>query len=80
MRPRAVGAYPAPARGPRRPFVATVRIEEGGRGVIGAEWFMVVFRIVHIGAGVAWVGSLFLLVVYVQPSAAAIAPAAATRP
>ncbi len=45
--------------------------------MIGAEWFMVVFRIVHIGAGVVWVGSLFLLVVYVQPSAAAIAPAGA---
>lgn len=39
--------------------------------------YMVVFRIVHIVSGVIWVGSLFLFVVYVQPSAAAIAPAGA---
>ncbi len=39
--------------------------------------YMVVFRIVHILAGVLWVGSVFLLVVYVQPSVAAIAPAGA---
>ena len=45
--------------------------------MVATEWFMVVFRIVHIGAGVAWVGAIFLLVVYVQPSAAAIAPAGA---
>jgi uncharacterized membrane protein len=38
---------------------------------------MVLFRILHILAGVFWVGSVFLLVVYVQPSAAAIAPAGA---
>ena len=38
---------------------------------------MVVFRILHILAGVAWVGSVFFLVVYVQPTASAIGPAAA---
>lgn len=40
-------------------------------------WYMVLFRIVHIVAGVGWVGSVFLFVVFVQPSAAAIAPAGA---
>jgi hypothetical protein len=37
---------------------------------------MIVFRILHIGAGVAWGGSVFLFVVLIQPSAAAIGPAA----
>jgi hypothetical protein len=45
--------------------------------VIAADASMVVFRIVHIGAGVLWVGSVFLFVVFVQPSVAAIAPAGA---
>ena len=37
---------------------------------------MLVFRILHIVAGVAWVGALTLLVLYLQPSARAIGPAA----
>src|SRR6478736_2406243 len=45
--------------------------------MIGAAWFFIIFRIVHIGAGTAWVGSVFFLVVFVQPTAAAIAPAGA---
>lgn len=45
--------------------------------MLAADSYMVVFRIVHILAGVAWVGSIFLLVFYVQPSAEAIAPAGA---
>ena len=45
--------------------------------MLAADWFMVVFRIVHILSGVLWVGSVFLFVVYVQPSVAAIAPAGA---
>ena len=45
--------------------------------MLATEWYMLVFRIVHILAGVVWVGSVFLLVVYVQPSAAAIGPAGA---
>src|SRR5439155_12582573 len=53
----------------------------GGRGyaslMIAAEWFFIVFRILHIGAGTVWVGSVFFLVAFVQPSAAAIAPAGA---
>ena len=40
-------------------------------------WYLVLFRIVHILAGVAWVGSVFLFVVFLQPTAAAIAPAGA---
>ena len=38
--------------------------------------FLLVFRVLHIGAGVAWAGSAFLFVVLIQPSAAAIGPAA----
>jgi uncharacterized membrane protein len=45
--------------------------------MIAAEWFFIIFRILHIGAGVAWAGSVFFLVMFVQPSAAAIAPAGA---
>jgi uncharacterized membrane protein len=45
--------------------------------VLAAEWFFIVFRILHIGAGVAWAGSVFFLVMFVQPSAAAIGPAGA---
>ena len=45
--------------------------------MLAASTYMAIFRIVHIVAGVIWVGSVFLLVVYVQPSAAAIAPAGA---
>lgn len=45
--------------------------------MIAAAWFYIVFRIFHIGAGVAWVGSVYFLVAFVQPSAAAIGPAAA---
>ncbi|HEU4355077.1 MAG TPA: hypothetical protein VFT27_05760 [Actinomycetota bacterium] len=44
--------------------------------MIAASAYMLVFRILHIAAGVAWAGSVFLFVVLVQPSAAAIGPAA----
>ena len=36
---------------------------------------MVLLRIVHIATGVIWVGSLFVVVVFVQPSAATLGPA-----
>ena len=39
--------------------------------------YMLVFRIVHITSGVLWVGSVFLLSVFVAPAAEAIAPAGA---
>jgi hypothetical protein len=45
--------------------------------MIAADGFMLVFRIVHIVAGVAWAGSVFLFVVFIQPSVSAIAPAGA---
>ena len=45
--------------------------------MVGGSVYMIVFRIVHIVAGVGWGGSVFLFVVFVQPSAAAIGPAAA---
>jgi uncharacterized membrane protein len=45
--------------------------------MLAADWAMVVLRLLHIGAGVFWVGSVFLFVVFVQPSAAAIGPAGA---
>ena len=38
---------------------------------------MLVFRIVHITAGVLWVGSVFLLTTAIAPAAEAIAPAGA---
>jgi hypothetical protein len=38
---------------------------------------MVLLRIVHIGTGVLWVVSLFVVVVFVQPSAATLGAAAA---
>lgn len=44
--------------------------------MIAASTFWIVFRIIHISAGVAWAGSVFLFVVLIQPSAAAIGPAA----
>jgi len=42
-----------------------------------ADASMVILRIVHIVTGVIWVGSLFVVVVFVQPSAAALGPAGA---
>ena len=45
--------------------------------MIATDGLMVVLRLVHILAGVLWVGSVFLFVMFVQPSAAAIAPAGA---
>jgi hypothetical protein len=44
--------------------------------VTAASTYMLVFRILHIAAGVAWAGSVFLFVVLVQPTAGAIGPAA----
>ncbi len=38
---------------------------------------MVLFRLLHIVAGVFWVGSVFIFVMFLQPSAEAIAPAGA---
>jgi uncharacterized membrane protein len=44
--------------------------------VVALSAYMIVFRILHIMAGVAWVGGLILLVLYLQPSAKSLGPAA----
>jgi uncharacterized membrane protein len=44
--------------------------------MVAASVYMIVFRAFHILAGVAWVGGLTLLALYLQPSAKAIGPAA----
>lgn len=45
--------------------------------ILATDAYMVVLRIVHISTGVIWVGSLFVVVVFVQPSAAALGPTGA---
>jgi len=45
--------------------------------MLAADASMVFLRIVHIATGVIWVGSLFVVVVFVQPSAAALGAAGA---
>jgi hypothetical protein len=45
--------------------------------MLATETFMVLLRIGHIGTGAIWVGSLFVVVVFVQPSAATLGPAGA---
>jgi hypothetical protein len=44
--------------------------------MVAASEYMIVFRMVHILAGVVWVGGLTLLVLYIQPSAKSLGPAA----
>lgn len=43
--------------------------------MLATSAYLIVFRIVHVLAAIAWGGSVFLFVLYVQPAAAAIAPA-----
>ncbi|HEX9124163.1 MAG TPA: hypothetical protein VF984_12555 [Actinomycetota bacterium] len=45
--------------------------------MLASSVYLIVFRIVHIVSGVTWGGSVFLFVVFIQPSSAAIGPAAA---
>jgi uncharacterized membrane protein len=45
--------------------------------MLAADVDVIVFRILHIAAGVMWVGSIFLFVFFIRPTAAAIAPAGA---
>jgi uncharacterized membrane protein len=45
--------------------------------MLAIDVFIVTMRIVHIVTGVIWVGSLFVVVVFVQPSAAALGAAGA---
>ena len=44
--------------------------------MIAANLFMIVFRLLHIVAGVLWVGSAFLFVGFIGPSAAEVGPSA----
>jgi hypothetical protein len=44
--------------------------------VVAVSAFMIVFRILHIMAGVLWVGSAFLFVGFIGPSAAEVGPSA----
>jgi uncharacterized membrane protein len=43
--------------------------------VVALSEYMILFRIVHILAGVVWVGGLTMLVLYIQPSAKSLGPA-----
>ncbi len=45
--------------------------------MVATSTYMIVFRIIHIVAGVAWAGSVYLFVVFIQPTSAAVGPAAA---
>ena len=44
--------------------------------MLAADTFMIVFRFLHIVAGAAWVGSAFLFVGFIGPSAAEVGPSA----
>jgi hypothetical protein len=45
--------------------------------VIGSSVYMLVFRVIHVLLAIAWGGSVFLLVFFLQPTAKAIGPAGA---
>jgi hypothetical protein len=44
--------------------------------VIAAQPFELVFRILHVMAGVAWAGSAFLFTVFIEPASARLGPGA----
>jgi uncharacterized membrane protein len=44
--------------------------------MLAAEPYMIVFRVIHIVGGVLWVGSTFLLSVFIGPSVAEVGPSA----
>ncbi|HYG71217.1 MAG TPA: hypothetical protein VEC15_02885 [Actinomycetota bacterium] len=44
--------------------------------MVSAAPYMLVFRVLHIAGGIAWGGSIFLLVFFLQPTAKAVGPAA----
>jgi uncharacterized membrane protein len=45
--------------------------------MLATDAYLVTLRVLHIGTGVIWVGSLFVVVVFVQPSAATLGAAGA---
>ncbi len=44
--------------------------------MVAASTYMIVFRILHILGGIAWGGSIFLMVFFLQPTAKAVGPGA----
>ena len=42
--------------------------------MIAASAFWIVFRFIHVGAAILWVGSAFAVFVFVEPTAAALGP------
>jgi uncharacterized membrane protein len=44
--------------------------------MLATSVFLIVFRVLHILAAIAWGGSVFLVVVFLQPSAKAVGPPA----
>ena len=38
------------------------------------DWLQIVLRVIHIGAGIFWVGSATFLLVFVEPTARALGP------
>ena len=44
--------------------------------MIATSAYLIVFRILHVMGGIAWGGSIFLLVFFLQPTAKAVGPAA----
>jgi uncharacterized membrane protein len=47
-----------------------------GREVLPVSTYMLVFRVLHILGAIAWAGSVFLLVLFIQPAAKTVGPAA----
>ena len=39
------------------------------------DWYVIVLRVIHIAAGVFWVGAAFVLFLFIQPSVRATGPA-----
>src|SRR5262245_53177552 len=52
-------------------------VDEGVGYVLATGIYVIVFRVIHILGAIAWGGSVFLIVAFVQPSATAIGPAGA---
>jgi hypothetical protein len=46
--------------------------------MLASDAYLVLLRIVHIATGVIWVGSLFVVVVFIQPSATTLGPTGAS--
>lgn len=44
--------------------------------MVAVSTYIIVFRVVHILAGVLWVGSAFLVTAFIEPTASALGPAA----